>query len=147
MDIPYTVVECTPVDEDHSRVVVETQLPVVVNGYGGGRLTFVVANASLQNEIEEKVAWKFTQQVTTPDGSVFPIHNFFGNLEKARVVLDREEAKRDAERHRIEAEVRAAAETQADQGGSEKVADLADAGASEFEVADEITSDAVSAEA
>lgn len=147
MDIPYKVVECTPVDEDHSRVVVETQLPVVVNGYGGGRITIVVPNVSLQKAIEEKIAWKFTEQVTTPDGSVFPIHNFIGNLEKAQAVLDQEEAKRDAERRRVEEEIRLAAEAQSQQGGSQETQESPDAGASESEVLNEIAPDAVDAEA
>ncbi len=98
MDIPYKVIEGTPVGEDQTRVVVETQLAVVVNGYGGGRLTFVVQNALMQEQIEEKILWKFGEQAPAYGSQ----HRLIGDLSKVQSILDAEEVARETERARVE---------------------------------------------
>ena len=112
MEIPYEVIDQKPLDENHTQVVVETQLPIVVNGYGGGRITIPVKNDLLQEQIEEKISQKFRNQV---DPSQVAIDGFRPNLKKVQDIIDRneerKEAKRDdAERERAEQEAREAEE-------------------------------------
>jgi hypothetical protein len=112
MEIPYEVIDQKPLDANRTQVVVETQLPIVVNGYGGGRITIPVENDRLQEQIEEKISQKFRNQV---DPSQVSIDGFRPNLKKVQDIVDRneerKEAKRaDAERERAEQEAREAEE-------------------------------------
>lgn len=109
MDISYVVISGDPVDETQTRVVVETQLPVVVNGYGGGRLTFVAPNATLQEVIEKKILWKFGEEAPAYQSE----HRLIGNLTRIQPIIEQEEARREAERARSEAELRARVEADA----------------------------------
>ena len=112
MDIPYVVISGEPIDQAQTRVVVETQLAIVVNGYGGGRLTFVVPNATLQQSIEEKILWKFGEQAPSYGRSQ---HRLIGNLAKVQAILDREEAKREEKRARAQADLAARVKAEAQQ--------------------------------
>lgn len=103
MDIPYVVISGDPVDETQTRVVVETQLPVVVNGYGGGRLTFVAPNATLQEVIEKKILWKFGEEAPAYQSE----HRLIGNLARIQPIIEQEEARREEQRARVEADARA----------------------------------------
>lgn len=116
MDIPYEVVSVLPINDHETEVVVETQLPVVVNGYGGGRVTFVAKNATLQADIEKKIAWKFTEQTTMPDGGRIAIGTLRGNLTKIQVILDRVDEQKAVEK-RKEAESAAIAALSGSQKG------------------------------
>ena len=100
MDIPYMVISADPVDEHHTRVVVETQLAVVVNGYGGGRLTFVAPNTALLQVIEDKIIWKLGQEAPAYAAE----HRLIGNVNRIQAILDSEEVQRDTKRARLEAD-------------------------------------------
>ena len=99
MDIPYVVIAADPINEHETRVVVETLLPQVVNGYGGGRLTFIAPNATLQQAIEAKVLWKLGVEAPAYKHSG---HQLIGNLTKIQAILDSEEVRRDTKRARLE---------------------------------------------
>lgn len=94
MTIPYAVVAYKEVEAGKTEVVVETKLPVVINGYGGGRITIVVENARLKEQIELALSRKFTGEVH-PQKHV--IDTLEGDLAKVQHLIEREEAVQEAE--------------------------------------------------
>lgn len=118
MQIPYEVIAQQPVDEDNTRVVVETLPPVVINGYGGGRITFIAPNDTIEETIEAHVAKKFTTEIE-PQKRDFEL---VGKLDKIEHVIEAATAKRE-EAERVEAEENAKADGGADQSKPESPVD------------------------
>lgn len=104
LQIGYEVLASEPVDADRTKVVVETKLNQVINGYGGGKLTFVVENDRIKDAIEERIAGKFIPvAAVAPVASVAAqkLTGMKGNLARIQELVDVAEAKK----ARIEAEI------------------------------------------
>lgn len=77
MDINYVVKSVVTLLDDQFRVEVVTELKHVVNGYGGGVLTFVVSASNYQAEIEKRLTWKLNGEFKPQSHDLV----FHGNLE------------------------------------------------------------------